>query len=69
MVAFSQVQTIYIYMFVAIYEYALHTQLRRLCPSRGLGQLMGMARKRMHAQALQESCVAYELELIASYCT
>ena len=47
-------------MFLATYEYALYTKLRH---SRGHDQLMGVARKRTRAQALQTSscvtCVAY----------
>ena len=45
--AFSRVRTIYMYIFICLChlrEYALYT-LRKLRHSRGLGQLMGVARK------------------------
>ena len=53
MIAFPRVRCMFIYMFVATYEYALYTYLRKLRHSRGLGQLMGVARKRKIATFLK----------------
>ena len=61
MIAFSRVQAIYIiyilytciYSCVHLDEYALYLQLRKLCHSRRLDQLMGVACNRTCARALQ----------------
>ena len=64
MIAFPRVRCMFIYIYIYIYiyiclchlrEYGLYTQLRKLHHSRGLGQLMGVARKRMRDQALHTS--------------
>ena len=57
MIAFHGGESIYIYLYVCghLREYALYTLLRKLHHSGGLGQLMGVVRKRTRAQALQTS--------------
>ena len=68
------VRTIYIYIFIYLYscvhlcEYALYTQLRKLRHSRGLGQLMGVARDTTHALE-KKKAATQKLELIAIYYT
>ena len=54
MIAFSRVRTLYKLYYICLChlrEYALYTWLRKLRHSRGLGQLMGVARKRTCARA------------------
>ena len=58
MIAFPRVRCMFIYIFFFLChlrEYALYTYLRKLHHSRGLGQLMGVARNRTRARALQSS--------------
>ena len=73
MIAFPRVRCMFIYIYIYIYIYICLWPLTRVCvvyvvkevtSSGGLSQLMGVARKITHAQALQtsqqkESCVAY----------
>ena len=64
MIAFPLVRTIYICLWPLTRMRCIRS-LRKLRHSRGLGQLMGVARKRTRSEALQtsrkkaQSCVAY----------
>ena len=58
MIAFPRVRTIYIYIYLYLYvcvTYASMRCIRKLRHSRGLGQLMGVPRKRTRSQVLQTS--------------
>ena len=58
-IAFPRVRTIYIYIYIYICLCPLArvcvVYVVKLCHSRGLGQLMGVACKRTRAQSLQTS--------------
>ena len=58
MIAFHGVESIYIFFLVSTCA-SMRCIRRKLRHSQGLGQIMGVARKRTSAQALQTSYVAY----------
>ena len=50
---------LYIYMFVSLTQLCVVYVVKEVMSFRRLSQLMGMAQKKTHAQALDESCVVY----------
>ena len=58
-IAFPRVRCMFIYIYIYIYSCVTYTSIvyvvKKVTSSRGLGQLMGVARNRTRAQALQTS--------------
>ena len=58
MIAFPRVRTIYIYIYICLWpltQLCVVYVVKEVTSFRGLGQLMGVVRKRMRARALQTS--------------